>query len=309
MVVVGACRTGMLYMEAVREIDPGRRLALVALEHDCPDVAEAEARLGAVFVQGDITHRAVRAALRLDRAAGVVLVTSHDLVNLDGAVGVLDDAPHLDRRVVAHVADLTLKRSVVEHGGLGFPPDRVFNTHRVAAEHLVRQDLSEHFSSTAGRDVVVLAGFGRFGQTILEVLQEEAAAEVRSVVIVDPQAHRALRQFEEAVGVRSGWTCSVVEGDVADPATWGLVETGLCLQAEETGRPIYVLGTDNDEVNLHAALRLRQSDPDAAVIARCFSDSGFAKRLAAEASVDVVGVSGLLRRSLARRHREWFGGE
>ncbi len=310
IVVVGAGRIGLLYMEAIREWEPHRTILLVALEQDMADVAEARTRLGARFVQGDITHEVVRASLRLDRAAGVVLLTRHDLVNLEGATAILSEHPELRGHLLVHVADLTLKRAVAEqwrrHPGAGVAPDRVFNSHRVAAEHLVREDLQRHFSSTRALDVVVLAGFGRFGQTILEVLQEEAADEVRTVVVVDLEAHKRVRQFRAGVGDPDDWNCRVIEGDISDPGTWDLVTTCLCFEEEEAPRPVYVLGTNSDEVNLHTAMWLRTREPDAGIVARCFSDSGFTDSVARDANLHVIGVGGLLRRTLGERHRRWF---
>ena len=44
------------------------------------------------------------------------------------------------------------------------------------------------FHETHARDVVVLAGFGRFGQTILEELQHSAIDEMDTVAIIDRDA-------------------------------------------------------------------------------------------------------------------------
>jgi hypothetical protein len=310
IVVVGAGRTGMLYIEAVREWEPHRLVVLVGLEDDLPFVVEAQARLGARFQQGDITHGPTRRSLRLDRAAGVVLLTKHDLVNLDGATSILAEYPDLLGRVVVHVADLTLMRAVAAQWrrspNKALSPDRVFNSHRVAAEHLVRQDLAPHFASTRAPDVVVLAGFGRFGQTILEVVQEEAASEVRRVIIVDLDAHRRVRQFTAGVGMAADWSCEVIDGDAGDPGTWDLVTTSLCFDPAEDPRPIYVLGTNNDELNLQTAMWLRSQDENAGIVARCFHSSGFTDAVARDASIDVVDVASLVRRSLASRHQSWF---
>ena len=315
LVVVGAGRMGMAYLEAVHEADPGRRILLVDLTPDLANVAEARSRIGVRFQQGDITHEATRASLRLDRAAGVVILTRRDLVNLEAATSIVEEHPVLRGRVVVHVADLTLKRTIVEQwsrsGGAGLPPDRVFNAHRIAAEHLVRNDLVEHFSSTEELDVVVLAGFGRFGQTILEVLMGEAGREVGEVVIVDLEAHKRLRQFDAGVQSRGRWRRHVVEGDLADPGTWELVVTCLQFDASDDpgAAPVYVVGSNNDELNLHTSLWLRAREPESRIVARCFHDSGFTRTLAADAGIEIIGVAGLLRTSLVRRHTHWFPSE
>ncbi len=309
LVVVGAGRVGMLYMEAIREWEPHRKILLVALEQDMADVVEARTRLGVRFHQGDITQEATRRALRLDRAIGVALLTKHDLINLEGATSIRDEYPDLRGHMVVHVADLTLKRAVADEWRRtpdGLDPGRVFNSHRVAAEHLVRHELAQHFSSTESLDVVVLAGFGRFGQTILEVLQEEAADEVRTVVVVDLEAHKRMRQYAAGVGVAKDWSCQVVEGDIADPGTWEMITTCLVFDSDEEPRPVYVLGTNSDEVNLQTAMWLRAREAGAGIVARCFHDSGFTDAVARDGAIDVIGVAGLVGRSLHARHREWF---
>jgi voltage-gated potassium channel Kch len=313
LVIVGAGRLGMLYLEAVRDVDPRRRVLLMGLEQDLANVAEARTRFGVRFQQGDIRHQAARRALRLDRASGVVVITNHDLVNLDAATAILADHPRLRDRIVVHVSDLTLARAVTEQAARSrealLSPERIFNSHRIAGEHLVRHELAEYFSATEALDVVVLAGFGRFGQTILEVLQKEAAGEVKMVVIVDLEAEKRFRQFRAEVGLRGGWKRQVLDGDLADPGTWDLVTT--CLEFEQPDgaeplRPVYIVGSNNDEVNLHTAIWLRKRDPHARIVTRCFHASGFTRSVARDANLDVFGVADLLRDSLGRRHQDWF---
>ncbi|NQY64031.1 MAG: hypothetical protein HRT38_09930 [Alteromonadaceae bacterium] len=53
-----------------------------------------------------------------------------------------------------------------------------FNSYQLAASALVKQHLICHFLKTKPKDVVVIAGFGLFGQTILEELQRNATKEI-----------------------------------------------------------------------------------------------------------------------------------
>jgi hypothetical protein len=57
----------------------------------------------------------------------------------------------------------------------------------------VREVLLHHFHRTEEKDVVILAGFGRFGQTILEELQLNAHKDIASVGIIDVDADRRIR--------------------------------------------------------------------------------------------------------------------
>ena len=76
----------------------------------------------------------------------------------------------------------------------------IFNSHEFAAMHLVREHLLGHFHSTPYRDLVVLAGFGRFGQTVLHQLQQHAKGSFGHVVIIDEHATRNARAFGEEPG-------------------------------------------------------------------------------------------------------------
>ncbi len=226
LVIVGAGRLGMAYLEAVRAEEPNRVILLVGLDAEHPNVTEAMTRFGAHFHHGDITHRATRQALHLDRCH-------------------------------------------------------------------------------------VLAGFGRFGQTILETLQNEAVGDLQTVVIVDLQADKKARLFDEQVGFKAGFARKVISGDVADPATWDLVRMAFEFDAPEGDAPppFYVLACSDDELNLSSAVWLRRRDDNhARIVVRCFRASLFARTLAEETGFEVFGIASLLRRSLGARHRGWFGG-
>ena len=49
-----------------------------------------------------------------------------------------------------------------------------FNQYELAATQLAREQLMRRFNDTEYSDTVVLAGFGRFGQSILEQLERHA---------------------------------------------------------------------------------------------------------------------------------------
>jgi Trk K+ transport system NAD-binding subunit len=317
LVIVGAGRLGMAYVEAVRKEEPDRVILLVGLDAEHANVTEAQTRFDVHFHHGDITHLATRQALHLDRCHGVALLTKHDIVNLEASADIGREFPDLKGRIVVHVADLGMQRTIDhqlrESPGRGLNPamaDQLFNSHQVAAESLYRTKMAEHFHSTERGDVVVLAGFGRFGQTILETLQNEAAGDLQTVVIVDLHAEKAARLFHEQVGFKPGYQRKVISGDVADPATWDLVRMAFEFDAPEGDAPppFYVLACSNDELNLSSAVWLRRrADEQARIVVRCFRASLFARTLADEAGFEVFGIASLLRRSLRARHVRWFG--
>jgi len=311
VVLVGLGRVGALYLEALRQVQPHRRVLVVDLSATRATVVEAIQRHGVYFVQGDITHDATQRALILKRAAGVVLATKDDLVNLEAAEEIAELAPRLAGHIVVHISDLALKRTLSaqlrqRRGGFPVRPEHIFNSHDISARHLVLHELRQHFALTEARDVVVIAGFGRFGQTTLEVLQSEATGEFQAVVIVDRAAEVCSRQFDEQVGFANGYARAIVNGDLDDPAIWdrvGAITDRLSPEVE----PTYLLGSNVDATNLRTAMWLRSRRPTARIVVRCFSDSPFTARLARRGDLLIFGVSRLLRRSLAERHRAWFG--
>ncbi len=235
----------------------------------------------------------------------MVLVTGNDMVNLEAAADIARATPALAGKVVVHLADIGMKRTLKggPSGALPVAPDHVFNAHRIAARHLVLGELRGHFARTRARDVVVVAGFGRFGQTLLEVLQGEAAGGVGTVVIVDRQADMRARQFDDQIGFTAGHERHVIRGDMDDPDTWRRVE--VCVAHAEA--PVFLIGSDDDATNLRAALGLRRRRPHARVVVRCFHDSAFTRGLSADGGFEAFGVSALLRDSLLEQHRGWFG--
>jgi hypothetical protein len=56
-----------------------------------------------------------------------------------------------------------------------------FNAYQLAASALVQQHLFSHYVQIVPKDVVEIAGFGLFGQTILEELQHYAQKEIDTI--------------------------------------------------------------------------------------------------------------------------------
>ena len=301
-VLAGLGRSGLLYLERLRELEPGRRVVVVDLDVNQPTVLEARDRYGARIVAGDITHAPTRTALRLERARGVLLLTGDDLANLAAAWDIAGE--HQRLAVAAHVSDLSLKRSAKALEDSAGDRVRVFNSHRIAAEELWEGSLRQHFADTDARDVVVLAGFGRFGQTILEHVIRRAPDDLAHVVVLDRAAGRLVRQYRHQVGAPEGFRWDVIDGDLSDPGVWDAVAAVLDPEAEAR---VAVLGVDSDSQNLAAALQLRTRFPRARTFVRCFQDSQFTRQLAETRDVDVLGLEAMLKEAMGRMHSELFG--
>lgn len=302
VVIVGIGRLGVLVLETLRERDPRARVLVVDRDGERANVQHATSRLGARFSLGDVRTAGALDAMALDRARAVLLVTDDDLVNLEAAWRIAERAPRA--RIVAHVADLGMRRTVARVEGETAERVQVFNAHRIAAERLYEEHLERHFADTAARDVVVLAGFGRFGQTILEHLQREASGALQRAIVVDMAAERQVRLLRAQVPGFERCDLVTVQGDLDDPRTWEA--------AEEATRglgvaPVYVVGTDDDQLNLRTAIALRSLHPEARIFVRCVYESAFTTQLTARLAVEVLAVEAMLRQALGEQLPAWVG--
>ncbi len=299
MVVIGAGQVGMAYLKALRSVEPERSVLLVDRSAGLASAEEAVRRAGVEFLQGDVQRAATIEALQLERARGMVVVTDSDLVNLEAAWAAHAEQPSVP--VAVHVADLTLLRPVERLA----QDDRApvgFNTHQIGALHLYRDHLAEHFRDTGYRDVVVLAGFGRFGQTILEVLLEEAADELDQVVIVDRSASALYREFKADIAHDLDRVIAI-DQEVTDPAAWDEVDRRL---AESEATPVYVLCAGDERLNLRAAMLLRNRSAAPRVFVRCFQRSRFASNLAEQLSLELLAFEEVLRDALRDHYLRSF---
>jgi hypothetical protein len=287
-VIAGAGDIGQLCLRRLRQRDPDLPIVVVELAQD--HRARDALRHHAHVLIGDIRADSVLDLLRLERAERVFLLTGDDFANLDAAAEILQREPALARRTVVHVSDLRFLR--VMHDTRVAKECAIFNSHDVAATHLVRTELLAHFQRTEARDVVVLAGFGRFCQSVLATLQEQAGDKFGRVVIVDLDAGSRAAVFAQQVGFKGFYERQLIDGDLRDPRTWDAI-TGL--DAHET---VFILGCGDDGANLHTALRIKSAHPNAYVVARTFHHSSFADELGREGGFLVFSVEDLVARSV-----------
>ena len=293
---------GKLTMQAIRKLRqrwPRKQVLIVERSADHPSIDEAQTLYDAVVVVGDIASDGLLATLRLERADRFLALTGDDFVNLDAASKILAHAPHLENRIVAHVSDLHFLR-VVEDTRLSRAVT-VFNTHQIAARHLVNEHLLGHFRDTKPLDTVIIAGFGRFGQTVLDQLQNHVLDNFDRVVLVDMECARRALVFEEQVGFDSGYTHHVVNGDIADPAVWKDIDERFDIAGKE---PAFVIGSGDDGTNLHVAMWLKAKWPSSMVVARSFRRSAFAEEVSAERDIACFSVAELVDESIPEM---WLG--
>jgi Trk K+ transport system NAD-binding subunit len=289
VVVAGAGRLARLYARKLRDRDARRTLVVVDRDPSHPSVVQLRDLYRALIVGGDITSDDVLRGLRLERAHRVLLLTDDDFANLDAAAKIMKLAPDIGERIVAHVSDLGFMRETAESSVARVC--ETFNGHEFAAVNLVREHLLRRFHSTPHRDLVILAGFGRFGQTVLHQLQQHARGSFDHVVIIDEDAEMNARIFEEEPGFADGYEHAVVNGDLLDPELWRCIGEVVRAHGHD---PVVIMGSGNDGTNLHAALMVRKRHPGAYVIVRTFGASPFTAEVAREAGVQAFNLRELL---------------
>lgn len=293
IVIAGCGKVTMQYLARLREEHPNKPVIVVETRANRPNLDEVREAYDVSMVIGDINSDLLLSSLRLEHADRVLLLTGDDFANLDSAARILQLAPNLGQRIVVHVSDLHFMRLV--HDTHVADEVTIFNTHQIAAEHLVSTQLLSHFQQTKPLDTVVIAGFGRFGQTVLDQLQRRAAAKFDTVVLIDVDCSKRAAMFDEQVGFTSGYTHECVDGDLRDPEIWRRLEATYDFAASE---PAFVIGCGEDSTNLHTALWLKSKYPKAFVIARSFRASPFALDVSKKGNFAVFSVADLVAQSI-----------
>ena len=298
VVLAGAGRITLLYVRKLRERDPRRTIVVVERDPGHALLGELRDLHRVVIVSGDITSDEVLRGLRVGRAHRVLLLTGDDFANLDAAAKILRLAPELAGHIVVHVSDLSFMREMAESSVAR--DCEIFNSHEFAAMNLVGEHLLGRFHSTPYRDIVVLAGFGRFGQTVLHQLQQHALESFGHVLIIDEHASRNARAFEEEPGFADDYEHAIIDGDLLDPEIWRRIGQVVVADGND---PVIVVGSGNDGTNLHVALSVRKQYPGAYVIARSFRTSPFTAEIAQEAGIHPFNLAELIESGMPET---WF---
>ncbi len=301
IVVVGLGQLGELFLETLHAGTKKPRVLLVDTQQSQRLLAKARTQYGAPYVCADIRNTSTLATLSLNRAKGVALLTGDDLINLEAAWAVLEAEPTMS--VVAHIDDIRMKREMDRlMGDSEGQRIRAFNMHHMAADRLYDQHLAPRFEQTSARDAVVLVGFGRFGQTMLEHLRREASDDLERVVIVDRTAKNAVAAFNMQTH-ESTFPVDVVDGDAEDPTVWGQLDV---LLKDVAHPPVFIFGTDSDSLNLRLAMLLRKRSRSLEIFVRCFHESRFTAQLAKQYRFHVMALEQMMHEALEELQQEWF---
>lgn len=293
IVVAGAGELTTSYLRVLRKQAP--KVPIVVVEESIEPVRQQELEqvFRAITVIGDITHDFLLRELQLHKAQRMLLLGENDFLAYETASKVLRLFPHLAHKLVLRCHNLRFMRSMQDTKVAQLCV--TFNVYQVAASSLVNDFLTSHFRQTPGRDLVVIAGFGRFGQTILEELQDHAQREIETVAIIDIDADRRVLVAEEQRKMQGRYNRLILQGDISHPDVWGRLQASVDLASDE---PTIILGTGRPEANLQTALWIKRQFPNTMVLARTNNISELALEVGAEHGIHCFSIKQLIEDSI-----------
>ena len=287
---------GELTLAFLNKISAGgdlRRVIVVVDESLHPQIDELRSYRGIrVFVTSGQQVRRLR-RYPLHTADRFLLLSEKDAINFELASFLLEKHPELGPRIVYHVANLRFLRVMRETRVV--QQCNTFNQYELAATQLAREWLIKRFNTTEHRDTVVLAGFGRFGQSILEQLERHAADAFSRVAIIDLKAEQRALIADEQVETERQYSRHTYEGDIDDPEIWQRLFKEVVIREEE---PVFVITTGDDQTNLRCAIWLRQQFKNALIISRTLAPSYFARGVCSEHNIVSVNTAELVEASI-----------
>ncbi len=296
IIVFGSGRLTISYLRLLRRTSPRVKVVVVDKVFDPVREQELRQKYRARTVVGDLTHDYLLQNLRLRKARRVLLLGDNDFQAYEAASRILQLAPRLSSKVVLHCHNLRFMRSL-QGTGLSAKCE-VFNTYNLAAQGFVKGSLLEHFERTASKDTVVIAGFGRFGQSVLEELQDNAEEEIEEVTVVDIDADRRVLVVAEQDRLQYSFKQNVFEGDISHPEVWRRVTENVNLGSDS---PTVILGTGQEQDNLRTALWIKSRFNNALVFARTNDISQFALEVGAEHGINSISITQLVENTMPER--------
>ena len=293
IVIVGSGNLTTSYLRVLRARDITTSVVVVDTQIDAVRELELIESFGVKVLIGDITHEFLLKELRLRRARRMLLFGNNDFLSFEAASKVLRLYPNLENNIIIHCASLRFMRAMEDTRVSGHSIR--FNSYNLAAKALVRDSLLDHFVKTKEKDTVVLAGFGLFGQTILEELQKNAPEQIARVVLVDVDAHRRVQIVEEQRSLDTSYEKHVLEGDISHPDVWRKVVDIFDLSI---GEPVLILGTGTAANNLRTALWLKEKYPNTLVFSRTNDISEFALQIGADHNINCISITQLVEENI-----------
>jgi len=295
IIIIGSDELTMSYLRVLRKSSQKIKVIVVDSQIDQVRENEIKQQFHARVVIGDITNSFLLKHLHLDTVNKVLFLSRNNFRSYEAASKMLKIAPELENRIIMQCDNLRFMRSMADTG-MALKTIN-FNSYHLAAAGLVQDHLIWHFLKTKPKDVVVLAGFGIFGQTILEELQKNATQEIDTIAIIDLDAERRVQIVDEQLGSEDVCNRKVYQGDIAHPEVWRKLFQGIDMNNSE---PVIILATGHAEENLRTALWLRKQFPNAMIIVRSNERSQFAKEIADEHHFISISTTQLIEDNIPR---------
>ena len=289
IVVVGSGNLTTSYLRMLRQ--QHNHIPVIVIDHaiDLAREHELTATFDVTVINGDVTHDFMLQKLRLHRARRVMLLGDDDFVAFEAASKVLRLYPKLTSQIVLHGGSLRFLRAMQSTQIAN--QVTLFNSYNLAAKGLVNSALIDHFKKTNYQDTVVIAGFGLFGQTILEELQINAGDEIDLVAIVDIEAHRRVQIVDEQQKYDLFYERKIYQGDTTHPDVWRKLTGDIDLSR---GEPVVIMGTGDSANNLRTALWIKQKYNNALIFVRTNDTSEFAQAVGKEHGVHCISITRLV---------------
>jgi Trk K+ transport system NAD-binding subunit len=293
VIVVSSSELSLTYLRKLRNANPWVPVVVACRNCDPSTAEEIRESFNAPVVTGDITHRFFLEQLRPHLARRILLLGDNSLRSYEAASHIMELVPNIGRRLIIHCGRLRFMRAMADTRVAR--ECQTFNSYHLAASGLVRSHLVRHFLETRRKDAVILAGFGRFGQTIIEQLQELALDEMRAVVIIDNDVERRVMVAEEQTYFSGNYRRELFQGDISHPDVWRRVWDRVTVDSDDT---VIVLGTGSEEENMRTALWLRKKAPRARIIARSSTHSRFASEVGRDNDIITVSIAELVEENI-----------
>jgi hypothetical protein len=290
IVVSGSSELTITYLKELRIAAPNVPLLIIDNHIDPFREEELKRRYNAKVIVGDITRSYCLDKLNLPKAKKIVLLSNDNFQNYEAAHKILQIAPCLQKRIIIHNNSIRFMRSMSESHVANKCIN--FNSYQLAASALVQQHLISHFLKTVPKDVVVIAGFGGFGQTILEELQQYASKEIDTIAIIGIDASRRILVVDEQLKLANFCRREVFEGNISHPEVWKQLRSKVDLS---NSQPIIILGTNSVEDNFRTSLWLKSKYPNAMIIARSYLPSKFAEDVGEQYDILNVSINQLVK--------------
>ncbi len=295
IIIVGSDELTLSYLKVLRSNAP--KIQVVVVEQHIAPIREEQIKqqFNAKVIVGDITNCFFLKLLQLDKVNKVLFLSRDNFQSYEAANKMLRLVPSLENKIIIQCDNIRFMRTIADSRVARKTTS--FNSFHLAAAGLVQDHLVWHFLKTAPKDVVVIAGFGIFGQTILEELQKKAEQEIDTIAIVDLNAETRVQVVDEQLGLNNFCHRKVFEGNISNPKVWKKLFESVDLAK---CAPVIILATGSTEENLRTALWLRKKYPNAMMIVRSNKESEFAKEIGEEHNFISVSITKLIEDNIPK---------